>query len=411
VTAPIFEEPSPNRSAPQWEVTLKFDIFSEQQMAKPWEPSHEQAVFANTIAQAKLADQCGYGCWWSVEHHGAPEFSYSSAPELTLTAIALNTKQIHVGHSGVLSPVEINHPVRVAERGAVLDILSGGRLEMGLARSGGTEWETFGVDGETTNDQLVDLFTFLGAAWTEESIKWDSRFLTVPERSVVPKPLQKPHPRLWQTCSSPDAFFAAGKRGVGVLGTTLLSPLSLLASCLSRYDEGRKELSPVSRVDNNQKAVFTFLHCAETKEQAIASRAAECAMWYVNAAPQVFAVPRTIWTSQIRGEAPDTRAIGATHNRDEIMVDMDPDDPIPLIRLLNRQALGMEIDPVEAYEVLEDVESVIIGDVDLCTKKARAYANIGVERLMSLQQFGFLKHDDVMSSIRLTGEYLIPALG
>lgn len=389
---------------------MKFDIFSEQQMAKPWAPNHEQAVFANTIEQAKLADRYGYGCWWSVEHHSATEFSYSSAPELTLTAIALNTERIHVGHSGVLSPVEINHPFRVAERGAVLDILSGGRLEMGLARSGGTEWETFGVDGDTTNDQLADLFAFLTAAWTEETIKWDSRFLKLPERSVVPKPLQKPHPRLWQTCSSPDAFFAAGKRGVGVLGTTLLSPLSLLALCLQKYDEGRGQLCPVSRVDNNQKAVFTFLHCAETKEQAIASRAAEAAMWYVNAAPQVFAVPRTIWTNQIRGKAADTRAIGASHNPDEIMVDMDPDDPIPLIRLLNRQALGMEIDPVEAYEVLEDVESVIIGDIDLCIRKARAYADIGVERLMSLQQFGMLKHDDAMSSIRLTGEHLIPAL-
>jgi alkanesulfonate monooxygenase SsuD/methylene tetrahydromethanopterin reductase-like flavin-dependent oxidoreductase (luciferase family) len=386
-----------------------FDIFSEQQMVKPWPPDHERSVFANTIEQAKLADRYGYGCWWTVEHHSAPEFSYSSAPELTLTAIALNTGRIHVGHSGVLSPMEINHPVRVAERGAVLDILSNGRLEMGLARSGGAEWETFGVDGDKTNAQLAELFSFLSQAWTKDVIKWESEFIHLPERSIVPKPLQKPHPPMWQTCSSPGSFYAAGMRGVGTLGTTLLSPLSSLAVCLASYDVGRQHIEPATQVDNNQKGVFTFLHCAETRQQAIASRAAEAAMWYVNAAPQIFSVPRTIWTNQIRGEASDTRAIGATHDPNEIMVDMDPDDPIPLIRLLNRQALGMEIDPEEAYEVMEDVESVIIGDVELCLTKASRYAAIGVDRLMGLQQFGVLRHSDVMSSIELVGEHLIPA--
>jgi alkanesulfonate monooxygenase SsuD/methylene tetrahydromethanopterin reductase-like flavin-dependent oxidoreductase (luciferase family) len=307
-------------------------------------------------------------------------------------------------------PFNINNPFRIAERAAVLDILSDGRLEMGLARSGGTEWETFGVDGDTTYDQLRELFELLPIMWTQETFKWRGKYAEFPERTVVPKPLQKPHPPLWQTCSSPDAFFMAGTLGVGALGTTLLSPLSLLEMLLGRYDEGRKEVKPISQVDNAQKAVFTFVHCAETKEQAIASRAAEAAMWYVNAAPRVFAVPRTIWTNMIRGQAVDTRSISAEHDLDKIMVDMDPDDPIPLIRLMNRQALGMDVDPEEAYEVMEPVESVIIGDVDMCTRKARCYADIGVERLMSLHQFGALKQNDVMGSLRLTGEYLIPAL-
>ncbi len=390
--------------------TVDFDIFSEQQMARPWPPGHERKVFADTIEQAKLCDELGYRCWWTVEHHGAPEFSYSSAPELTLTAIALNTKDIHVGHSGVLVPFNINNPFRVAERAAVLDILSDGRLEMGLARSGGTEWETFGVDGDGTYDQLREMFELLSVMWTQETFEWRSKHITFPERAVVPKPLQKPHPRLWQTVSSPDAFYMAGALGVGALGTTLLSPLTVLETLLARYDEGRKVAKPISQVDNGQKAVFTFLHCAQTKQEAIASRAAEAAMWYVNAAPRIFAVPRTIWTNMIRGQAVDTRSITAEHDPSKIMVDMDPDDPIPLIRLMNRQALGMEVDPEEAYEVMESVESVIIGDVDTCIRKARRYADIGVERLMSLQQFGALDHQDVLRSIRLTGEHLIPAL-
>jgi alkanesulfonate monooxygenase SsuD/methylene tetrahydromethanopterin reductase-like flavin-dependent oxidoreductase (luciferase family) len=389
---------------------MDFDIFSEQQMAKPWPEDHEVAVFRNTIEQAKLADELGYRCWWTVEHHASPEFSYSSAPELTLTAIALNTDRIHVGHSGVLSPSLINHPVRVAERAAVLDILSGGRLEVGLARSGGMEWDTFHVNGETSTAQLRELFELLPLYWTKDSVKWDGQFMKVPERTIVPKPLQSPHPRLWQTCSSPDAFFMAGTLGVGALGTTLLTPLAVLRMCLERYDEGRKQVQPISQVDNDQRAVFTFLHCAETREQAIASRAAECAMWYVNSAPRVFRVPRTMWTNQIRGVPADTKAIQAVADPNEVMVDLDPDDPVPLIRLMNRQVLGMEVDPVEAYELMEPIESVIIGDVETCLRKARGFAEVGVQRLMGLHQFGFMKHEDAMRSIRLAGEHLIPAL-
>lgn len=389
---------------------MDFDVFSEQQMAQPWPPDHEKQVFINTIEQAKLADQLGYRCWWTVEHHCTPEFSYSGAPELTLTAIALNTSRIHVGHSGVLSPININHPIRIAERAAVLDILSDGRLEMGLARSGGAEWATFSVDGETSTAQMRELFEVLPRLWTEDGVKWDGAHFRFPARTVVPKPLQKPHPPLWQTCSSPDAFEMAGSIGVGVLGTTLLSPLEALGMCLRRFEDGRSRREVISGVDNDQKAVFTFLHCAETREQAIASRAAEAAMWYVNAAPRIFAVPRTIWTNMIRGEAADTRAIAALDDPSEVMIDLDPDDPVPLIRLMNRQVLGMEVDPVEAYEVISQVESVIIGDVDECLRKARAYQAIGVDRLMSLHQFGGLGHEDAMRSIRLTGEHLIPAL-
>jgi alkanesulfonate monooxygenase SsuD/methylene tetrahydromethanopterin reductase-like flavin-dependent oxidoreductase (luciferase family) len=107
-------------------------------------------VIENTIEQAVLADRLGYGCWWQVEHHGAVGFSNSSTPELMLTALATATKNIRLGQAGVLTPHQINHPLRIAERAGFIDLLSGGRFEMGLARSGGGEWTTFGVDGETT---------------------------------------------------------------------------------------------------------------------------------------------------------------------------------------------------------------------------------------------------------------------
>ena len=128
---------------------MKFDIFCEIQKAKPWPKDHEATLFRETLEQGEAADRAGFDTWWQVEHHAAEEFSYSSASALVLTALAGRTKRIHLGHAGVLAPFKINNPYQVAERAATLDLLSNGRVELGLAKSGGKEWETFGVSPET----------------------------------------------------------------------------------------------------------------------------------------------------------------------------------------------------------------------------------------------------------------------
>ena len=133
------------------------DLFNELQRPGPTDPATQSRVFADALEQAELADRLGYGCWWSVEHHCTPEFSHSGAPELMNVAIAMRTSQLRVGHAGVLTPFRINHPLRAAERVAVLDHLSGGRAEVGLARSGGAEWSTFGIDGDAGIDHQVCL--------------------------------------------------------------------------------------------------------------------------------------------------------------------------------------------------------------------------------------------------------------
>jgi alkanesulfonate monooxygenase SsuD/methylene tetrahydromethanopterin reductase-like flavin-dependent oxidoreductase (luciferase family) len=169
----------------------------------------------------------------------------------------------------------------------------------------------------------------------------------------------------------------------------------------------------VGKFVNSQKGVFTFVHCAETTDEAIASRASEAALWYVNAAPKVFSVPRTVWTEMIRGEpttSTDPGRAQSVSNVDDVMVDMDPDDPHPIVRIMNRQALGYELDPVEVYEALEPLDSVIVGDVETCRRKIGKYAEAGVDRLMCLMQYGSLSNEQVMSSMRLVGEVFIPEL-
>ncbi len=388
-----------------------FDLFNELQRPGPTGPDVQSQVFADALTQAALADQLGYGCWWSVEHHCTPEFSHSGAPELMNVAIAARTTNLRVGHAGVLTPFRINHPLRVAERIAVLDHLSGGRVEVGLARSGGAEWATFEIDGDDTLIELEEAARLMVTAWTEPAFSWSSERLQIPARTLVPQPVQTPHPRLWQTVSSPGSFRLAGQLGMGVLCTTLLSPVSVLEEMLTEYDAGLAESTdPVGRVVNDQRAVFTFVHCTDTVDDAIRSRAAEAAMWYVNAAPKVFSVPRKIWTNLIRGNvnAGDPGRGRAVVDASKVLGDLDPDDPNPIIRLMNRQVLDQPIDPLEAYEALADQDSVIIGDVATCRRKIEKYRDVGFDRLMCLMQFGHLGHDEVMASIRRVGEELIP---
>lgn len=389
---------------------MKFDIFCEIQRAKPWPANHERLLIADTIEQARVADQMGFDIWWQVEHHGAPEFSYSSAPELVLTAIAMNTKRLQVGHAGVLAPFKINGPLRVAERAAMLDILSGGRFNLGLAKSGGKEWETFGVNPETARDEVREALQMIPQMWTEKSFSWNSKLFQMPEREVVPKPIQKPHPRLWQTAGSPDSFFMAGELGVGVLGTTLLSPVGFMEGLLADYDRGLAACKkPVGKRINSEKGIFTFVHVAESRKQAIESGAAWSALWYVHAAPVIFKVPRRVWYDAIRaGLHPNSpRDTAALSGDDSTELDIAPDE-IPVIALLKRMAKGEEISKEEAHEVTEELDSVIIGDPDVCRTKMSKYSSIGADRLMCLMQFGRIPHEAVLRSMRLTGEHLIP---
>lgn len=388
---------------------MKFDVFCEIQRAFPWNGRDEASLFQEVLAQARAAEAAGFEIWWQVEHHGAPQFSYSSAPEVVLTAIAMSTSKLRVGHAGVLAPFRINTPLRVAERAATLDVLSGGRFELGLAKSGGKEWETFGVNPDTARDQVRDAMRMIPRMWTEAEFSWKSDDYEVPPREVVPRPVQLPHPRLWQTCGSPDSFYMAGELGVGALGTTLLSPVEFLGQMLREYDRGLAACrQPAGKAVNAQKGVFTFVHVAESRAQAIRNGAAWSALWYVNAAPVVFKVPRRVWYDMIKaGLHPNSaRDTAAAARLDPHEVEIQPDDP-EVVRLLKRMAQGEQISFEAAHEALEPLDSVVIGDPDHCSAKIRGYQAIGADRLMCLMQFGAIPHEAVLRSFDLAGRHLV----
>ena len=389
---------------------MKVDIFSEMQQPKAlWEPdpgNHEHRLFEQTLAQAKLADEMGYGVWWEVEHHTAVEFSYSSAPEIMLTAIAQNTKNLRVGHSAVLSPYRFNHPMRVAERAAFVDHLSDGRLELGLARSTIPEWRAFNIDPDETRDQMQQAFEMIPKMWTSENFSWQSDYYEINNVSVIPKPYQKPHPPLWQACSSPASFEQAGRNGVGALGVTLWASLDQVAEWIGLYREAIKDCDPVGEFVNDQVAFFTFVHCADSEDEAMRNGAAEAAAWYTNGAFTFFEAKESfvLTARELEARATDPAGGGLTGQflRDHADA-AETDAQLIVARVME----GEDVPAAEIWDVLSRQHSLIVGTRDQVREGMKIYEQAGIDRLMSFHQVGALPHEAIMKSIRLTGE-LIP---
>src|SRR5438309_1689786 len=134
------------------EARMKFDLLYELQMPKPHDERSEYRCYHEALEQIVLADQLGFDTVWEVEHHFLTEFAHSSAPEIFLTAVSQHTKRIRIGHGVVLLPHQFNHPIRVAERVAALDIMSDGRAEFGTGRSSQYEQGGFQINTDLSRD-------------------------------------------------------------------------------------------------------------------------------------------------------------------------------------------------------------------------------------------------------------------
>src|SRR4030088_1155057 len=124
---------------------MKFGLFYEHQLPRPWDEDSEYTLLQNALEQCELADKLGIQHCWEVEHHFLEEYSHSSAPEVFLAAVSQRTKNIRIGHGIVQMAPLINHPARVAERIATLDLVSDGRLDFGTGE-GAAEVELGGFN-------------------------------------------------------------------------------------------------------------------------------------------------------------------------------------------------------------------------------------------------------------------------
>src|SRR5437588_5953305 len=128
---------------------VRLGLFYEHQLPRPWEDGAEQRLLGNALEQVELADRVGFDTVWEVEHHFLEEYSHSSAPEVFLAAASQRTRRIRLGHGIVQMPPPFNHPARVAERIATLDLISSGRVEWGTGESASlAELGGFGISAQ-----------------------------------------------------------------------------------------------------------------------------------------------------------------------------------------------------------------------------------------------------------------------
>jgi alkanesulfonate monooxygenase SsuD/methylene tetrahydromethanopterin reductase-like flavin-dependent oxidoreductase (luciferase family) len=246
---------------------VRFGIFFELSVPPPFDGAAERQVYEHALEQAILADELGFDWVWAVEHHFLEGYSHCSAPELFLTAVAARTERIRVGHGAVVCVPEMNHPVRVAERAAALDILSGGRLEVGTARSSTwTELGGFDVDPDLTKQTWDEFVHVLPKMWSGEPFSHEGLGWRMPERRVLPTPVQDPHPPLWVTVTTPGTELDAADRGIGCLGVAAVT----FAEQERRTAEYRRRIQLCDPVGGVNDAVTTqnFLFCHEDIDQA-----------------------------------------------------------------------------------------------------------------------------------------------
>lgn len=205
---------------------MRFGIFYEHQLPKPWNEGDEAKLFHDALEQVQLADRLGYDYAWEVEHHFLEEYSHSSAPEVFLAACAALTKTIRLGH-GIRQVIpNYNHPARTAEGLGTLDIIARGRLDFGIGE-GATRLELggFGIPAKEKRALALEAAEQIANMMVMEPYPgYEGRGFSFPCRNVLPKPVQKPHPPMWMACTNRDTIKIAAQNGIGALAFSFLDP-------------------------------------------------------------------------------------------------------------------------------------------------------------------------------------------
>ncbi|MFI5031476.1 MAG: LLM class flavin-dependent oxidoreductase [Reyranellales bacterium] len=247
---------------------MKFGIFYELQLPRPWAAGDEHRLYQNALEQIEIADRLGYDHAWQVEHHFLEEYSHSPVPESFLAAASQRTKQIRLGHR--IMQLTTNHPARVAEKIATLDLLSNGRCEFGMGESASiTELEPFGVEMENKREIFEEAVRAIMPMFKDGPSEHQGKYFNMPLRQVVPKPLQKPHPPLWVACSQLETLAKCGEWGMGALGFQFVSADAAHAWVHAYYNAFVKRQKKLADyVSNPNLALVSFFMCAPTDEEA-----------------------------------------------------------------------------------------------------------------------------------------------
>jgi alkanesulfonate monooxygenase SsuD/methylene tetrahydromethanopterin reductase-like flavin-dependent oxidoreductase (luciferase family) len=369
---------------------MKFSIIYEAQMVDV-SRENEAQVFQDMVDQCLLAEEMGFDCIWSVEHHCLTQYAHLSAPESFLAFIAGATKRIHVGHGVVCLPFKMNHPIKVAERVATLDLLSRGRLHFGVGK-GGTIQETgaFGTPMELVTPQVDESMYMIPKMWMQDTFEHHSDLIDIPPRPIHPKPFQDPHPLMYMACTREDSLRVAGSRGLGALVMGFNGPYEI-AERSKVYREAfanRKIEDQVGFRPNNHLAALCATVILDDREKArrVGIRG-----------QRFFAESIRYWYAG--GDKPSVEDLNAEQQFAELKASEER-----LVAYLGEQAIPVTPDARGNYNIAEDA----YGTPDDAIRHVEQLIAAGADEILFLVQMGTIPHEVTMETIRNIGKHVIP---
>lgn len=373
---------------------MRFGLIYHHQLPRPWTEDSEERILKESLEQIELADRLGFDYAWATEHHFLEEYSHSGAPEVFLAAAAARTKNIRLAHGVVQLPTAVNHPVRVAERIATLDLISGGRVDFGTgAGSSQLELAAFGIDRLTKKDQWKENLEVVTRLLSETPFTGhEGTWTTIPPRNLIPKSKQKPHPPLWLACSARTTIEEAARHGLGALSFSFVTPEEAKDWVESYYAIiASSECVPIGKAVNPNFSVALPFMCARDEATAL-DRGLDGAHFFSFTLMHYF--------------------IHAEHHpgKTDIWAEFQQ----------NRAQFGLTREPMElppgeeptgdAKLMLDQISSLRrgIGTPDQIADMVRRYEAAGVDQIILEPQVGNNKHEHIMEALELFATEVMP---
>jgi natural product biosynthesis luciferase-like monooxygenase protein len=333
---------------------------------RDWQTEGE--VYTDALEEARLADELGFDAVWLAEHHFS---SYGICPSLAVlaAAIARETRRVRIGTSVVVAPFA--HPLRIAEEWAMVDLLSGGRLEFGIGRGyQPKEFRGLGVSMEKTRERFDEAVEVIRRAWTAERVTFEGEFFQVRDLRVLPRPLQKPHPPFWTAAVSPDTYTLAARRGFKILTAPSFTPWDLLRKNFDAYRAAWRDAHGTDA--GGDIAMNKIIHVADSARQA-RDDLREPIRWFFRTQADLIAEPEGI-----------------------------PPEQYKFYKRVRENLLALSDE-----KALE--QAAICGDPEEVADKIRQHREaLGITYLMGSFNRGGVPHDRIVRSMRLFGEKVMP---
>ena len=373
---------------------MRFSLIFEAQVVDD-SPRGEREVFDQLVEQSLLAEQLGFDVIWCVEHTSLTNYAHMSAPETFLAFIAGKTNRIGIGHGVVCLMPAMNHPIKVAERIATLDLLSKGRVHFGVGK-GGSQQEAgaYGYDLKELQPLIDEAMYLIPRMFVEEEVEFNGQHIKIPPRPIHPKPYQDPHPPMYLACTNPDTLVRAGQRGMGALVLGFGGPEEIAKKSVA-YREAWNSRKPEDQVGYRPIQHLAALCPAIVLDNAEEARRIgirgqryfyESLNYWYGGGPKP--APES-WGDQLLEEGTDT-IITSKLASETLTMDLRPDEG-------GRRPSEGILSAKNAYGSVED-----------CISYVEQLIAAGADEILFMTNMGTVPQWAQMETLRKIGTYVIP---